>query len=405
MSSGATGSVTSRVIARYGAQAGAAESSQSDVDSSARSDLAGSIPDAATFAAVRALLRAAKRADGTPPISDQALAGAEQGKRELVLFAIGGTDSDGTDPGGTDSAGTDGNTTGTDPDAAPTLAAVGIVGSGEIDLAVHPDLRGRGIGRAALAEMLSEASLRGDNIEVDDGEDIADEDLDDQGDDIGSSTPRPASHTELRAWAHGDNPAAIALLRGADFCAARELLRMTLDPAQLPDPAAELVVPDGFSIESYDRSDSSQASEWVAVNAAAFASHAEQGKMTLEDFTTLTHEDWFDPDDLFLCYAEPGTAVSPEEPLAAYAWVKTVRQDPDHTDAGVECELYAIGVHPDYAGFGLGKVLLGRVLRRMAEHAPQRVSLYVDGDNERAVGLYLTRGFTVEQRSEQWVRG
>lgn len=370
-----TSSTATRVIARFGAQTHPAAADGRPA--AAGAETAGAVPDAAMFAAVRELLRAAERADGTPPISDQAIAGAEQGKRELVLFAA--------EEGEAESG------------APRPLAAVGIVGSGEIDLAVHPEHRGRGVGSAALAEMLSEASRRGDAIEVDDGEEI-----DDDEDGEAASPPRPASHTELRAWAHGDNPAAVALLRGADFCPARELLRMTLDPALLPDPDAELVVPEGFSIESYDRSDAGQATEWVAVNAAAFASHAEQGRMTLDDFTTLTREEWFDPDDLFLCYAEPGTAVSPEEPLAAYAWVKTVR---DEAGDDVECELYAIGVHPDYAGYGLGKTLLGRVLRRMAEHRPRRVSLYVDGDNERAVGLYLTRGFTVEQRSEQWVRG
>jgi mycothiol synthase len=41
----------------------------------------------------------------------------------------------------------------------------------------------------------------------------------------------------------------------------------------------------------------------------------------------------------------------------------------------------------------------------MAMHHPDRITLYVDGDNVNAVELYLRAGFVVEQRSMQYQRG
>src|SRR5690606_28747870 len=116
---------------------------------------------------------AATRADGTPPISDQSLLAIAQGRRFVI-----------DRPG----------------------KALGAVGDGELDLVVHPDHRGRGIGREVLHTLLGHA-------------------LREHGDDH-----RPPL---LHAWAHGENAAATALLREAGFEPIRTLLRMTLEPAKL----------------------------------------------------------------------------------------------------------------------------------------------------------------------------
>lgn len=297
---------------------------------------------------VRELLDEATAADGTPPVSDQALLGVAQGRRELMEFAPGAA------PAAEDAA----------------LGAVGIVGEGELDLVVRPAERGRGVGRRALHALLARNAS--------------------------------GSSTELRAWAHGENPAAEALLRGAGFEPVRELLRMTLEPALLPGAIAEArPLPDGFRVVPFDPAEPRHAQEWVRVNAAAFASHPEQGAMRLGDFEALTREPWFRAEDLRLAFEGDGdeAATGPAALLAGFTWIKSTSER-----GRVETELYVLGVDPVHAGRGLGAALLGETLRRMAAHDPRRISLYVDGDNLGARALYERAGFEVEQRSSQWLR-
>ncbi|GAA1316867.1 mycothiol synthase [Leucobacter albus] len=334
----------------------------------------------------RPLIERAERADGSSPVSDQALLAVAQGQRELLLFA--------SDEAAGEQAG---------------VVAVGILGQGELDLVVDPPARGRGIGTRALRELLARPGAAPGGA----GEPA--------GDQAASQTSTPA--TGLLAWAHGENPAASALLRGAGFVPVRSLYRMALDPALLPgggvDPLA-VALPAGFALRTFgaDRvdgpggraggeghrpadphpadahptdSDPADARAWVAANAAAFASHPEQGKVTLEDFALMRAEPWFNPADLFLL-AAPAPAA-----LAGFTWVKTVREG-EH----VETELYAIGIVPGFAGQGLGRALLDVTLARMAQHHPSRVTLYVDGENERAVRMYEAAGFTIDSRSTQW---
>lgn len=284
----------------------------------------------------RSVLAESERLDGTPPVSDQALLAASQDRRRLFEF--------------------DGD-------------ALGILGEGEIDLVVRPDARGRGVGGAALAELLR----------VQDRE-------------------RPG---ELRAWAHGENPAAEALLHRTGFAPIRTLYRLALDPATLPGAIAESrPLPEGFRLESLARTGRARAEEWVRVNAAAFADHPEQGGVTLDDFEALTREPWFDAEDLILAVDE---RAGDGGRLAGYTWIKTVRDDGPEAPS-TETELYVLGVDPAYAGRGLGAALLGETLRRMSERRPDRVTLYVDGDNGNALALYERAGFGIEQRSTQWLR-
>ena len=280
----------------------------------------------------RKILEEATHHDGTPPVSDQALLAVTQGRRRLFE----------------------------EPDA------IGIIGEGELDLVVRPTERGKGIGRALLRTLLA-----------------SDE-----------------ASTELRAWAHGENPAATVLLRSAGFKPVRELLRLALDPAALDQAiGAARRLPEGFEVRAYSpgaEGHADQADDWVRVNAAAFASHPEQGQMSRAEFDALTREPWFAADDLRLAYATSGER---QGELAGFTWVKTVQEGNT-----TETELYVLGVDPTFAGIGLGAALLGETLRQMATHRPNRITLYVDGDNTNAVALYARAGFVVEQRSMQYLR-
>lgn len=298
---------------------------------------------------LRGILEDAELIDGTPPVSDQAVLAAKQSKREL--YGIRG-----------DTRAFDG---------------LGILGEGELDLVIHPDARGRGLGTAALTEMLAAKD--------------------------------PEASRELRAWAHGENPAATALLAGAGFAPIRTLFRLALPPADLPAAiAGARPMPEGFRMTPFEPGNKAHADEWVRVNAAAFASHPEQGAVTLEDFRALTREPWFDVNDLRL-------AFDGDDRLAGYAWVKTSGAEPSGAEPSgaessgartstTETELYVLGVDPGYAGRGLGAGLFGESLRQMATHSPDRITLYVDGDNERARALYDRAGFVTDAISTQWHR-
>ena len=307
--------------------------------------------------AARTILAAAETHDGQSAVSDQAFVATAQGKRELLLFRVG--------EGAVDSAVSE----------TTQPVAFGIVGEGEIDLVVTPEARGRGIGTAALAHLLPRTE--------------------------GQQAP-------LLAWAHGTNPAAEALLTRAGFAPQRSLYRMELDPQLLPPASASpfsVPLPEGFTLRPFDAAHDAPA--WVALNAAAFATHPEQGRITLDDFALMRQEPWFDAADLFLLDSDAG--------LAGYTWVKTVISEapsdetgtPLVTDTGASetaTELYAVGVDPRVAGQGLGRALLGVTLARMAELHPTHVELYVDGENKRAVDMYERAGFTIASRSRQFAR-
>jgi len=284
---------------------------------------------------LRSIAREAEIFDGAPPISDQALLAAEQGRRRVF------------------GAGSD---------------AVGILGEGELDLVVRPGARGNGLGTRLLAQLLDAAGT-----------------------------------DELRAWSHGENPAATALLTRAGFAPIRVLFRLALDIAQLDAAVADArPLPEGFSIEVFDGAadtggpDSPRESEWVRVNAAAFADHPEQGAITLDDFRSTMAQPWFDPNDLLLAIDETNGAI------AGYGWIKTIAGGTP--DAAPETELYVLGVSPEYAGRGLGAALFGASLARMRDLGTSRITLYVDESNTNAVQLYMRGGFTIDQRSTQWLR-
>lgn len=284
------------------------------------------------WAEARRLLAEIERADGASPVSDQAMIAAAQGTRELFLVMLGAA-----------------------------AVGVGVAGEGEIDLALLPEHRAPEVEAGAFKLLLSHSS------------------------------------GDVRTWVHGDRPATAEALSSAGFVPARSLFRMALDPDLLPAAgvrALDLPAPDGLTLRAYGTAEGDDAA-WVAANAAAFATHPEQGRITVADFAQMRAEPWFDSEDLILLDAG--------DQLAGSTWVKTLRGE-GGKPGSVACELYAVGVRPSYAGRGLGRLLLDVTLARMAEHGPESVTLYVDGDNEPAVGLYESAGFTVDSRSMQWLK-
>lgn len=190
-----------------------------------------------------------------------------------------------------------------------------------------------------------------------------------------------------RLWAHGRLPTAQALAAATGLEAVRELHKMArpLGEADL-DPAAS-ALPAGFSARPFVPGQDEQA--WLATNAAAFAHHPEQGRLTLADLRERMDQPWFDAAGFILVEADG----SPGE-VAAFHWTKVDPEqrsslDPSRT-AG---EVYVVGVHPAYQGRGLGRPVTALGLAHLAGLGLPEVVLYVDGDNQAAIRTYTGLGF------------
>jgi mycothiol synthase len=194
---------------------------------------------------------------------------------------------------------------------------------------------------------------------------------------LASAAVTLAAGRPLLAWAHGTTDGAVVLAARAGFLAVRSLLqlgRALVDVEEPPEPPA------GIRIRTFVPGRDEDA--WLAVNAAAFVHHPEQGRWTGSDLAAREAEDWFDPAGFFL--AE--TDTSPAR-VVGFHWTKV---------EGGSGEVYVVGIDPSAQGGGLGKLLLLTGLRYLANRGCTHVDLYVESDNTAARALYERRGFTVE---------
>lgn len=191
--------------------------------------------------------------------------------------------------------------------------------------------------------------------------------------------------TPLRVWAKGASAGAQALAARVGLTRARMLLimRRPLDTRPVvPEPS------DGVALRTFRPGVDDQT--WLAVNAAAFVDHPEQGAMTLTDLHARMAEGWFDPAGFVL-------AVNADHPdqILGFHWTKRHGVDSDGVALG---EVYVLGVAPDQAGRGLGRVLLDAGLAALYDAGCRACLLYVEGDNTRARELYGRSGFVVATR-------
>jgi mycothiol synthase len=212
---------------------------------------------------------------------------------------------------------------------------------GAAELIIAPHARGRGLGRALVRAALAAADERGGRLEV---------------------------------WSHGDHPAAAALARSFGFERTRVLHRLRR-PLALELPHVPL--PDRVSIRPFVPG-SADEQAWLRVNARAFATHPEQGRMTLEDLRLRMAEPWFDPAGFLL--------AERDSTLVGFHWTKV------HPD-GLG-EIYVLGVDPDAAGLRLGLPLAVAGLVSLRDRGVETAMLYVDESNAKAMKLYDKLGFT-----------
>ena len=180
-------------------------------------------------------------------------------------------------------------------------------------------------------------------------------------------------------WAFGNQDAARALARSLGLVAVRGLLIMTLAPPNQPR-AVDLTQPAGLTIDHFRPADLDRL---VAVNAAAFANHPEQGALTADDFRTRMASDWYRDEDLLVARDATGR-------LVGYHWTKLTTSQGE-----TRGEVYVLGVDPSYAGRGAGRALLGAGIFCMRSQGATHLDLYVEQSSERVVAMYRTAGFEV----------
>ncbi|MER7968119.1 mycothiol synthase [Streptomyces sp. NPDC096080] len=269
--------------------------------------------------AVLALLAEAAAADGQHAVSEQGRLHVRGGARDGIAHLLLTVDGELAGYAQLED---------TDPVEAPAA-----------ELVVHPARRGHGHGRALGVALLA------------------------------------ASGKRLRVWAHGGHPAARHLAQVLGLTLFRELrqMRRPLTGLELPDP----VLPEGVTVRTFVPGEDDTA--WLAVNAAAFAHHPEQGSLTQRDLDDRKAEPWFDPAGFFLALRDGE--------LVGFHWTKT------HAAEGLG-EVYVVGVRPGQQGGGLGKALTTIGLRHLAAAGLPTAMLYVDADNKAAVAVYEQLGFT-----------
>ncbi len=177
---------------------------------------------------------------------------------------------------------------------------------------------------------------------------------------------------QTRVWAFGSHAPARAFAAARGLTPVRGLTMMERVLADEPAPTP----PEGITLRGFTDADTEG---FLAVNAAAFAHHPEQGHFNAADLAARQHESWWEPEGLIL-------AVEGDD-VRGFHWTK--RHD------ATTGEVYVLGVSPDAGGRGLGTVLLQAGLSRLADGGATRVILYVEADNEPALALYRKAGFTV----------
>ena len=245
---------------------------------------------------VRALLTAARDADGTPEVTDDGPLPSEfRGGRHLH-------------------ARDDGQLVG----YAHVDTTGDAFGNQIVELVTHPGHRRQGIGARVTDEVLT-------------------------------------SDNPMRFWSHRDHPGAARLAETRRLTRVRELLQMHLGPGEeLPEP----VYRGGIRVRTFETGVDEAA--MVAVNKRAFDWHPEQGMLTVADVEAAEKEAWFDANGFFLAVDEKNsvvgfhwTKVHPDGVGEVYV----VGVDPAAQGGGLGKALTLTGLH-HLRRLGIGDIIL-----------------------------------------------
>jgi mycothiol synthase len=216
-----------------------------------------------------------------------------------------------------------------------------------VELVIHPEHRGNGIG----SELLKSA------IEV--------------------------CGNKIRLWSHGDLPQARALAQANNFIKVRTVIQMSKNLTEVSPINCE------YQIRSFLPELDNNA--WLTLNNLAFTNHPEQGNWSEADLSIRLNEDWFDEKGFFV--------AQDKDQLIGFCWTKihgghshSHLAGEDHHDHAPIGEVYVTAVSNKYAGKGIGKALTITGLNYLKYQGLNSAMLYVDEDNKIAVNLYKSLG-------------
>jgi mycothiol synthase len=305
--------------------------------------------DEVEIAEVLALVAAVMEADGTAPLSEHVLLHLRHGGDVAAVHLLA------RDAGG-QLAG------------FAHLDVTDPVAGGAGELAVHPARRRMGVGTGIVRALLDRMAG------------------------VGS----PAGG-RLRLWAHGEHSGAVALAERLGFGKARVLWQMR---RSLLAPLAAPELPAGVRLRPFVVG--ADEAEFLRVNNAAFRWHPDQGGWDVAQVKLREAEPWFDPGGFLL-------VVDDEDRLLGFHWTKVHGFEPAHRDGGAHQhepigEVYVLGVDPAARGRRLGAALTLAGLRYLRDCGLRQVMLYVEADNDVAVRVYRTLGFTHWDTDVSYVR-
>ena len=282
---------------------------------------------------VRSLVDDVAGSDGTPPLSDHVMLHLPQGGDADVRHLLV-RDDEGALLG------------------YAHLDVTDQVSGSSAELAVRPEARGKGTGRALASALLDQSP---------DG--------------------------RLRLWAHGEHPAAARLAISMGLTRQRVLWQMR---RPLADALPASLTPDGVRLRTFVPGQDEQA--WTRLNNLAFAHHPDQGSWGVDEVQLREQEPWFDPAGFFL--------AERDSRLVGFHWTKVhggrrhaddVHGEHQHEALG---EVYVVGVDPAEQGHGLGPWLTLVGLRHLQAQGLRECLLYVDEGNTNAIRVYERLGFS-----------
>jgi mycothiol synthase len=211
------------------------------------------------------------------------------------------------------------------------------------EFVVHPEQRGRGVGKLLLSRAVQHAESLG-------------------------------AH-RLDVWAYNDSKTSSHLARQLGFTARRRLLHLHRHLTSAP----KYVSPEGAGIRCYRPGEDD--AQWLALNNRIFSGHPENGCWTLDDLRARLSQPWFNAEDFLV--------LDIDGEMAGFCWLKVEERGTE----GRVGEIYVIGTAPEHRGRGLGKFLVAAALAHLRTRAANVAAIYVDEANAPAVALYEQSGF------------
>lgn len=179
------------------------------------------------------------------------------------------------------------------------------------------------------------------------------------------------------------------LLEDSGFYAIRRYWRLVASAEGIEPPA----MPAGYSIRSFEL-DRDERTLTDLQNAAFADSWGFATNTEAEIAARVRLRPWEHDGILLLLADDADYPNDPDDKVCGYNWT----QRPKDRDAGVGF-IGMTGVHPDFRGKGLGRLIVTAGMAHLREKGARSVRLEVDHSNKPARELYLSLGFDLVEET------